>query len=77
MATVTLGVLGGAYKGNRASLKITLTHAVEVDGEDSTGEIAICGQRNMADFYSASDEEKAQAPTCPKCARKLAKRVSL
>ena len=73
--TVTLSVLGGAYKGKRASLKVTLTHAVDVEADGATGEIAICGQQNMADVYSSSDAEKALAPTCPKCQAKLRRRA--
>jgi hypothetical protein len=64
---VTLNVLGGAYKGKRASLKVTLTHSRDLD---ASGEVAICGQPNMADEYSADDDEKVLPPTCPKCLRK-------
>lgn len=69
---LTYSVLAGAYKGKRASLKVTLTHSVEVDAEGViASEDALCGQPNMCDY--ATEEEKALPPTCPKCLAKLAK----
>lgn len=73
MKTATLGVLGGAYKGKRANLKVTLTHAVAIEAGGTIGEIAICGQPNMADIYSSSEADRALPPTCTRCQRKLAR----
>lgn len=64
---VTLYVLGGAYKGNRRDLKILLTHTRDLN---YPGEVAICGQKNIADEYSSSSEDQAKPPTCPKCLSK-------
>ena len=44
MRVATHGVLAGAYRGNRTSLKVTLTHSVDLD---SDGERALCGQGNI------------------------------
>lgn len=63
---ITLGVLGGAYKGKRASLAITLTHSVAIDQTY----ISLCGNENMADEYSSEPEDHALAPTCKRCLRK-------
>lgn len=63
----TLYVLAGAYRGKRASLKVLLTHTVDLDNGH---EIAICGQPNMGDEGGVSESELALPPTCPKCLRK-------
>jgi hypothetical protein len=59
------GVLAGAYKGGRMSLKATLTHA-----SADQGSTALCG-KVKAD--SLCDLEMEEPPTCPACARKMAK----
>jgi hypothetical protein len=60
------GVLAGAYAGKNPSLASTLTHA-STDGGNS----AICG--NRVKEGSLCDLEEEGAPTCPRCAVKLAK----
>ena len=70
--TQTRGVLAGVYRGS--DKRNELTHMVFCDGDNEwvrTG----CRQPvdNMADSYSGSDEDLAQAPTCPTCAKRWAK----
>jgi hypothetical protein len=59
------GVLAGAYKGGRLSLKATLTHASR-DG----GDTAICGKVKE---YSLCDLEEEGPPSCPVCAKRATK----
>jgi len=59
------GLLAGAYKGGRKSLKATLTHA-STDG----GNTALCGK--VQEYNLCPDYEVAEL-TCPACTRKLAK----
>lgn len=61
----TRGVLGGAYKGGRASLKAMLTHTVPPGTERSLCRGVKDG--NMADSYSCTEAELQLPPTCPKC----------
>jgi len=65
----TRAVLAGAYRGGRRSLRVTLTHAVEVDAAGYEVRV-LCGGvgiDSLADSYSMPTGE---APTCPRCAKK-------
>lgn len=66
----TTGVLAGAYRGRRNDFEGYKTHTVFCDSEGRQIGVA-CRQPldNMADTFSASDEEKALPPTCPTCLR--------
>jgi hypothetical protein len=64
----TRGVLAGAYRGGRASLKVTLTHALR-NGD----QMALCGKipaENLVDTYGMSAAEVVAVPTCKTCSRR-------
>jgi hypothetical protein len=62
----TRGVLGGAYRGGRASLAVMLTHLADVDTD-----VAYCRKTiNIADRFSMTEDERRARPTCPKCGAK-------
>lgn len=72
----TRGVLAGAYTArNPRSL---LTHAVELDTSGS--EIAVlCTRVNLdsiVDRYGMTETQAAAPPSCPVCAKRLAKRIA-
>jgi hypothetical protein len=69
----TRAVLAGAYKGQRASLKSLLTHAVWLDDQGNDRGVLCQGVK----LYSIADPNAGvdvnSIPTCARCAAKLAK----
>lgn len=65
---MTLGLLGAAYKGGRASLKSTLAHLL-IEPSDAK---AACGQRadHLVDEQAYESYELQYRPTCPRCAKR-------
>lgn len=61
-------VLAGSYRGKRASLKATLTHA-SVDG----GETALCGKVQAGNLCDVFGTEPGTELTCGGCKRAAAK----
>jgi hypothetical protein len=77
MATTfeTRAILGGAYKGKRASLKAMLTHAVEIDAAGSEIRV-LCGRIDLDSLADCFSGDTTKAPTCPRCAKKDPRRTA-
>lgn len=71
MKILTLGVLAGAYRANQ-NQKATLTHSFDVESDWETAK-TLCKRirgENMADRYSATEEESVAKPTCETCLKR-------
>lgn len=66
LASVTVGMVGGSYRGTDICERPTLTHLGTGFGD---GLFKACGKPgNFGDSCGYSEEELAARPTCPRCA---------
>ncbi len=63
----TRGVLAGAYRGADLEERSLLTHSVICEGDRDIRTLCSQPVDHVVDSYGYSEEEKAQAPTCPTC----------
>ena len=69
MSIETRAVLAGAYRGGRRSLKVTLTHAVEVYAGCYDIRV-LCGGVDLDSLADSGSMNTSEPPTCPRCAKK-------
>ena len=64
----TSAVLAGAYKGQRLSLKATLTHVVRVNGD--LVDAVLCNGVAIDSLADCEADDTSAPATCPRCAKK-------
>lgn len=62
---MTVGVLGGAYRGRSVSSRPLLTHLADAETEEGC-----CRVQNLTNQYDHTAEEIQARPTCPSCGKK-------